>query len=458
MTGGGTTIETTDEIEDVADDRVAGLLIVGAHALEADGRAAPIRAIALTRGAVVIGRGDASDVRVESDRLSRRHTRFSRDADGALVVEDLGSKNGTFVDRERIDAPRTVAGPRSVVRLGDHFVLQVDDVTLFVSRAVSVNDGVVVGPVLGATLDAVRASARADACLHLRGETGAGKELLARAFADETFARSPRRTTDSPRPFVAVNCATIQPELAERLLFGTKRGAYSSADADADGYVQAADGGTLFLDEVVELDGAIQAKLLRVLETGEVFRLGATKGTRVSVRVCTATHADLRAEVARGRFRADLYYRLGRPLVVLPPLRDRREEIPYLIAQALRTLDVGLSPHVSLVETCLLREWPGNVRELLLEVRSAAHRARGEGADVVRDKHLADDAGREVERDSSGAGAADPDRDESPSRLPADDVIEAALAAQGGNVAATARALGVHRTQIRRWMARRAPG
>ncbi|MFO0614588.1 MAG: FHA domain-containing protein [Polyangiaceae bacterium] len=214
------------------------MLVVAAHAIEPDGRPAPIRPIALTRGAVVLGRGDASDVCIASDRLSRRHTRFTRGPEGALVVEDLGSKNGTFVDGARIDKATPLGGKNTVVRLGDHFVLQVDDVTLFTSRAVTVNGGVVVGPVLGATLDAVRASARADACLHLRGETGAGKELLARTFAEETLARPGRPAETGSRPFIAVNCATIQPELAERLLFGTKRGAYSSADADVTAYVR----------------------------------------------------------------------------------------------------------------------------------------------------------------------------------------------------------------------------
>ncbi|MFO0614589.1 MAG: helix-turn-helix domain-containing protein [Polyangiaceae bacterium] len=172
--------------------------------------------------------------------------------------------------------------------------------------------------------------------------------------------------------------------------------------------------------------------------------------------MCTATHADLREEVARGRFRA-----ISTSVVRswLPPLRERREEIPYLIAQALRALDARLSVHVSLVEACLLREWPGNVRELLLEVRSAAHRTRGEGGDVVRDKHLAEDAGRRVAVRSNpapGAEAPEDARDAEPARLPADDVIEAALAAHEGNVSATARSLGVHRTQLRRWLERRA--
>jgi transcriptional regulator with PAS, ATPase and Fis domain len=123
-----------------------------------------------------------------------------------------------------------------------------------------------------------------------------------------------------------VNCAAIPHGLAERLLFGTRRSAYSGATADSEGYVQAAHGGTLFLDEVAELDVQVQAKLLRALEAREVVPLGATRPRSEDVRICAATR-DLRGEVAKGRFREDLYFRIGRPEVRLPPLRERLEEM-----------------------------------------------------------------------------------------------------------------------------------
>src|SRR5205823_14554395 len=120
--------------------------------------------------------------------------------------------------------------------------------------------------------------------------------------------------------------------VAERLLFGAKKGAFSGATADVEGYVQAADGGTLFLDEIGELDLAVQAKLLRVLEAREVLPLGASRPRPVDLRLCSATHRDLRAAVADGSFRADLFFRVGQPEVALPPLRERPEEIPFLVA------------------------------------------------------------------------------------------------------------------------------
>jgi transcriptional regulator with PAS, ATPase and Fis domain len=157
---------------------------------------------------------------------------------------------------------------------------------------------------------AIADAARDSRTLLVVGPTGAGKELAARHF---------HRAGPRPQgPFVAVNCATIPAGLAERVLFGAVRGAYSGADSNADGYVHAADGGVLFLDELGELELTVQAKLLRFLETREVYAVGATRPRTVDVRVCSATHRDLRAMAGRREFREDLYFRLGRPQVALP--------------------------------------------------------------------------------------------------------------------------------------------
>jgi transcriptional regulator with PAS, ATPase and Fis domain len=260
-----------------------------------------------------------------------------------------------------------VATAPTVLRAGASLFLFCADVRRFAGRRVEVEGGIVVGPTLRAIRDQIGQAARAGLVLHMTGETGAGKEVAARWF-HEASARA-------RGPFVAVNCAAVPAALAERLLFGARRGAYSGADADADGYVQAADTGTLFLDEVGELEPSTQAKLLRVLETREVLPLGASKARRVQLGLVSATHADLRAAVADGRFRADLYFRIGRPAVALPALRDRREEIPWLLAQALAG-EKTEGADASLVETALLRSWPGNARELLVETRSAALTAR----------------------------------------------------------------------------------
>jgi transcriptional regulator with GAF, ATPase, and Fis domain len=307
-----------------------------------------------------------------------------------------------------------------------------------------------------AVLGEVTRAVRAGSTLHVRGESGTGKEGVAQAF----HRASPR----AARPLIAVNCAAIPQGIAERLLFGSKRGAYSGAEADAVGYIQEAEGGTLFLDEVAELDLQVQAKLLRALESQEVLPLGASKPRRVEFGLCTATSKDLRALVKAGEVREDFYFRIGRPAVRLPPLRERPEEIPALIAHELARLPEAPTAHVSLVEQCLLRPWPGNVRELLAEVHGAAQAALANG-NRVEARHLAATAG-------SAFGAEMPDARPRPTRRTAgsnadwprrrtpqvDDEwrrrIEESLRANGRNVAATARDLGLHRTQLRRLLER----
>jgi transcriptional regulator with GAF, ATPase, and Fis domain len=430
-----TTIQTADDVgQEDAGTPLPGLMAVPAHPFTASGSLVPPRLVALARGEeVVLGRSDESDVVLDDERLSRRHFAV-RWAGTTTVVTDLDSKNGSFVDGVRLHASLEVERPR-VARLGSHLVVFLDDIRPLAAAGIVARDDIIVGPRFGEALKQVAALASGSNTLHIHGETGSGKEVLARAFH--------REAAGERAPFVAVNCATVVAALAERLLFGARRGAYSGADQDADGYIHAASGGTLFLDEIAELELSLQAKLLRVLETQEVLRVGGVHPERVDLRVCSATHGDLRREMAEGRFRSDLFYRLARPSVTIPPLRQRLEEIPYLAARALSGL--GVSAHASMVEACLLRDWPGNTRELIVEVRAAGQLAVAEGTDLVRDKHLAEEAGRDAGAVPTATKTA----------WPADDVIEATLAAENGNVSRAARKLGLHRTQLRRWLARR---
>ncbi len=362
---------------------------------------------------------------------------------GRLVIRDLGSKNGSYVDGERVvdSIGRPSDEPPRVVRFGSTLALFVPDIAPFLDEGVTVKEQVVVGPALRRVLLSIEAFARTDKTIHLVGETGVGKELGARAYH--------AALGNASRPFVAVNCAAVPPTIAERLLFGAKRGAYSGADTDTEGFVQAAHGGTLFLDEVAELDATLQAKLLRVLETGEVARLGATRTERVDLRVCTATNVDLRERVAAGTFRRDLYYRLGRPSVTIPPLRERPEEIPYLVHLALANVDPAIRAHPELVDECLRRPWPGNVRELIVEARCAAQLALVSGHRVVRSSTLAVTAGRAL--------VASGERSDAEQALPAleDSVVDAALDVSAGNVSEAARRLGIHRAKLRRVLQKR---
>jgi Nif-specific regulatory protein len=195
----------------------------------------------------------------------------------------------------------------------------------------------------------------------IRGESGTGKELAAHAI----HLNSPRAT----KPFVAINCATLSETLLESELFGHEKGAFTGAITQKRGKLEVADGGTVFLDEVGELSPAIQAKLLRVMQTHEFERVGGTRPTRVDVRMIAATNRDLEGAIKTGDFREDLYYRLNVISLVMPPLRERREDIPLLASYFVADYSKKCKRKVTGISSEARRllqayDWPGNVREL----------------------------------------------------------------------------------------------
>ena len=216
-------------------------------------------------------------------------------------------------------------------------------------------------PEFQSVLRAMRIVSATDATVLVTGESGTGKELLAKALYENSRRRD--------KPFVTVNCAALPVQLAESELFGHRKGAYTGASSDSIGKMQAANGGTLFLDEIGELPLAVQAKLLRFLETGECQPVGQPMSQRVDVRIIAATNRDLSVAVKEGTFRSDLYYRLYVVPLELPPLRERPGDIPLLMKGLTAELSAqyGLqSPHYSKSTLKLLNTygWPGNVREL----------------------------------------------------------------------------------------------
>jgi transcriptional regulator with PAS, ATPase and Fis domain len=371
---------------------------------------------------------------IDDERMSRDHAtvRFER---GLWVIADRDSRNGTFVDGERITGEVRRRGD-IVLRLGHTvFVLLTD----WRGHPAATDGAHVVGPELQRTYAQIQRHATADTLL-IHGESGSGKELAARLYHDA----GPRRGG----PFVAINCAAIPEGVAERLLFGAKKGAFSGA-IDALGHFQMANGGTLFLDEIADLDAAVQAKLLRVLETREVVPVGASAGITLDLGIVAASHRELRAAVADNRFREDLFYRLARSTVHLPPLRERKVDIARLVQREIAAVDRKLAPHAKLVEACCLRAWPGNVRELCAAVRQAADAARAGGRDVVRVDDLAVTAGQPV---GGIQGETSVDRPKAaPAELDKEGVV-AALARANGVISVAARALGLHRTQLYRLM------
>jgi two-component system response regulator HydG len=242
-------------------------------------------------------------------------------------------------------------------------------------------DGGLIGgaPAFRAALDTLRQVAPASATVLLQGESGTGKELAARLLHD----LSPR----SGGPFLPVNCAAIPETILESELFGYERGAFTGATQRKEGRFQRAHAGTLFLDEVGDMSPAVQVKLLRVLQDGVVERLGGTQPVQVDVRIVAATNRDLAAEVRAGRFRDDLFYRLAVVTVRLPPLRERREDVPMLATSFLRRLAEQNRRTVAgftdaALQAMASHDWPGNVRELLHAVERAVVLCRGEVVDV----------------------------------------------------------------------------
>jgi two-component system response regulator HupR/HoxA len=288
----------------------------------------------------------------------------------------------------------------------------------------------------------------------IQGETGTGKELVARAI----HAVSPR----GRGPFLAVNCAAMPETLLESQLFGHRRGSFTGADRDRVGLFEAATGGTLLLDEIGEMPLPMQAKLLRVLQEGEVTPVGDTRPRPVDVRVVSATNRDLSSEVTQRHFREDLFYRLASFPIVLPPLRERPEDIPVLVerfaaqaAHAHRKRIDGISPEAM---ECLQRfDWPGNVRELQNEVQRAVVLA--EHGETLAVEHLSP----RLRGGSKAADESEPIVGEEPAAAarPAAQLREAraqfearhiadVLRQQGGNVSRAAMVLGLSRMQLHR--------
>ncbi len=251
------------------------------------------------------------------------------------------------------------------------------------------DDGMVRSPdsCMNEVCEKIRRVAPYDVSVLLSGESGTGKELAARALHYNSLRWD--------QPFVVENCGALPDELLESELFGYKRGAFTGAVEDREGLFERANGGSVFLDEIGEVSPAFQVKLLRVLQEGEIRPLGSGRTRKVDVRVIAATNKDLEAEVRVGRFREDLYYRLATVTVALPPLRERRVDIPILarslLDRAIRDLDKRVSGFSPEALACMQAyHWPGNVRELQNEVRHMLVMGGGDelGAEVLSPRVL----------------------------------------------------------------------
>jgi transcriptional regulator with GAF, ATPase, and Fis domain len=392
---------------------------------------------------LVLGRGPDSDLRLDDGRVSRNHARLRSGPE--LAIQDLGSANGTRLRGQRLEQHEwTPLSLGEGVQIGSH--------TLFVQRAGSADDLPVVStddarpeqPIsdqMRALYRTVERVARGTINVLILGETGVGKDVLAQHL-HQYSARA-------ARPFVRIECATLSETLLVSDLFGHERGAFTGAVQSKPGLLETAEGGTVFLDEVGELPLQIQAKLLHALETRQVLRAGSVKSRQLDVRYVAATNRDLSADVAQGRFRRDLFFRLSAFTAIVPPLRQRMVELVPLArrfaAEAARPLGRA-APALSDEAAAMLQghHWPGNIRELRNAIELAVLLCEGE---VIEARHIsldpqvtaappAPDASIAV--DPSPATSGDLDQEERQRIL-------RVLAECGGNQTKAARQLGMAR-------------
>jgi sigma-54 dependent transcriptional regulator, acetoin dehydrogenase operon transcriptional activator AcoR len=316
----------------------------------------------LDRALIRIGRGSEADVELESGGVSRIHAEIYRQG-SIYALRDTGSTNGSYVNGRRVE--HAALSPGDVLRLGDMLgvVARVDAQLAREERDfIELAPGLLFGPGLHAQLAEVRQVAASALPVVVVGETGTGKDCMARAV----HLLSGRKGA-----FHAVNCAALPVGLAEAELFGHRKGAFTGAEQSGLGHLRAADKGTLFLDEFAELSLPIQAKLLRALQDGSVMPLGETRAVQVDVRVVAASQTPMAELVAEKRVRADLAARLNGITLDIPALSERRADIAILFDYFLRQLSGGRPPSLEprLLERLLLWDWPGNVRELELVTR-----------------------------------------------------------------------------------------
>jgi transcriptional regulator with PAS, ATPase and Fis domain len=420
------------------------LIVMGPSAF----RAVPLPA----RGELIVGRGRGADVDIDEPHASRRHARLR--IDDGLTIEDLGSANGTRVRGRKLEPGKPVAlAPGEAVAIGALVLMvQLDRLpsgassvasASGVARSRRVPAGFAAGTGAVCEDEAMRGVyamasrvARGTIGVLILGETGVGKEVLARAIHEASLRAS--------APFVSLNCAALSEALLESELFGHERGAFTGAAGAKPGLLETAPGGTVFLDEVGELTPSLQAKVLRVIETRELVRVGGVQARKIDVRFLAATNRDIEADVARGAFRRDLYYRLNGTTLVIPPLRERPRDLPllarHLIEALARDAQRRRAPELSPEALAVLaaHAWPGNVRELRNVLERALLLSDGS---LITEAHLP----REVLR-PRGAPAAVPAPAPAKSAASSErSRILEALAACAGNQSRAAKKLGISR-------------
>ena len=387
-------------------------------------------------GELVLGRDLECGLPLENARISRRHARLSIDAAGVVRIEDIGSTNGIKVGGVRIARGEAVALPvGDSVRLGPYTLI------VLANRAAEATDGgamraavVVRDPSVNGKTELLERIAKHSVSVLIRGETGTGKEVLARTL---------HVLSQRPGELVAINCAALTGTLLESDLFGHERGAFTGALKTKPGLLEVAGKGTVLLDEIGDLPLELQGKLLRALEARQVYRVGGVQPIDLHARVIAASHRSLPDLIARGEFREDLYFRLNGITLELVPLRERRAAIPILAHEFLAEIarESGQPAHFTPSALAALSsyDWPGNVRELRLVIARAALLA---GTGTIDVHHVLLENARPVAMPSAA-----------PISTASGDTREGFLAVareHQGNASAIARVLSTSRSHVRR--------
>jgi DNA-binding NtrC family response regulator len=419
--------------------RVLNWIVSGGRARAPDGTE-----IAIDVDPVVVGRAPGAGIEVADPEVSALHCELRAVSDGVLV-KDLGSTNGTFLGGVRV-REAIVTTPMDL-RVGGSKISIAPEARRRVDVGFLDRFGPLVGnaPKMRRVFAVLEKVAPTPLGILILGETGTGKELVAKAIHEASASRA--------GPLVAIDCASIPAPLAESLLFGHEKGAFTGATERRKGALAEANGGTLFLDELGELPLELQPKLLRALSEKQVKRVGASTTEAIDARVVAATRRDLGAEMNEGRFRSDLFFRIAQVRIELPPLRERLADIPLLVEEVCRRME--RSQHAETVQAWIeermaSHDWPGNVRELVNVASVAATLADDPGAidDVLtlaRDTDTARDA-------SQGSATAFGEAKRAAIAAFERDYFATLARKCGGNVAEMARRSGMERHHVRAYL------
>lgn len=375
---------------------------------------------------MTVGRSPESDIVVTDPAASWAQATLRWDGGERFCVRDCGSLNGTYVQGRRIDETTRLEPGMEVCVGGARLIVVLNRPPIpGTPREISRS------PAMQPALEQAERAARRDITVLIRGETGVGKEVLARSIHDQSARVR--------GPFIAINCAAINETIAESTLFGHEKGSFTGARDRHLGVFEAADGGTLLLDEIGELSPGTQARLLRVLEERTITRVGSTDPIPVDVRVIAATHRDLEEDAASGRFRQDLLYRVAVLTIVIPPLRERPEDIRFLAELFLKEVGGGsLRLDGDALSALERRPFPGNVRELRNLIEAAAVLSEGDTIQIGDFPNARSGAPNAEVDTTLSSQVGDFERDR----------IVTALDACSGNQSAAARRLGITRRAL----------